>query len=225
MEVFIGTIMPVGFNFAPKGWAFCNGQLMSIAQNSALFSLLGTMYGGDGVQTFGLPDLRGRVVVGSQAQGPGLMNVAQGEMAGVNNVTVIGNGTAQVHLTAANVPAHTHPATMTMSGLTATTTLSAGTAGTGGAGIPAAGSVLTGATSSGGAANIYLPAGTAPTAPVDLGGISTTVTGSGTVTVDANTGGQPLVVPVVTQAQTSVMQPYTGLNFIIATEGIYPSRP
>lgn len=114
---------------------------------------------------------------------------------------------------------------MTMSGLTATTTLSAGTAGTGGAGIPAAGSVLTGATSSGGAANIYLPAGTAPTAPVDLGGISTTVTGSGTVTVDANTGGQPLVVPVVTQAQTSVMQPYTGLNFIIATEGIYPSRP
>ncbi|MEO7641328.1 MAG: tail fiber protein, partial [Ramlibacter sp.] len=57
MEAFMGTILPIGFGYAPRGWAFCNGQLMSIAQNSALFALLGTTYGGDGVQTFGLPDL------------------------------------------------------------------------------------------------------------------------------------------------------------------------
>ena len=71
MEPFIGQLMCVGFNFAPKGWAMCQGQLLSIAQNSALFSLLGTMYGGDGRVTFGLPDLRGRSPIG-MGQGPGL---------------------------------------------------------------------------------------------------------------------------------------------------------
>ena len=64
MEPFIGTIMPVGFNYAPKNWALCNGQLMSIVQNQALFSLIGTWFGGDGIKTFALPDLRGRTPVG-----------------------------------------------------------------------------------------------------------------------------------------------------------------
>ena len=60
-DQFIGQIQSFGFNFAPKGWMFCNGQLMSIAQNTALFSLLGTTYGGDGISTFALPNLQGRV--------------------------------------------------------------------------------------------------------------------------------------------------------------------
>lgn len=75
MDVYIGMIGLFGFNFAPKNWAFCNGQLMSIAQNTALFSLIGTTYGGDGITTFALPDLRGRVPNG-QGNGPGLSDYA-----------------------------------------------------------------------------------------------------------------------------------------------------
>lgn len=86
-----------GFNFAPRGWATCDGQLMSIAQNTALFSLLGTTFGGNGQTTFGLPDLRGRVP-NHQGQGPGLSSYTMGQMAGVENVTLL---TTQI-------PAHTH---------------------------------------------------------------------------------------------------------------------
>lgn len=225
MEAFIGTIMPVGFNFAPRGWAFCNGQLLPISQNAALFSLLGTMYGGNGTTNFALPDLRGRVPVGSQGAGPGITPVQQGELAGTNAVTVIGSGTSVVNLTAANLPAHTHPATMTLSSLTAATTVSVGT-GTNGSGTAVANNG--GLTSTGGgaaSAAIYLPASTAPTNPVNLGGVSTAISGSGTVTVDANTGGgTPLNAPVSTTAQASVMQPYLGMNYIICLEGIFPSR-
>ena len=97
MDSFIGTIMAVGFNFAPRGWMTCSGQLLSINSNSALFALLGTQYGGDGVNTFGLPDLRGRLSIG-MGQGPGLSRRVQGQSMGVENVT----------LTLAQTPAHTH---------------------------------------------------------------------------------------------------------------------
>jgi microcystin-dependent protein len=70
-EPFIGQIIMFGGNFAPRGWAFCDGQLVSITQNTALFSILGTTYGGDGRTTFGLPDLRGRVPL-HPGNGPGL---------------------------------------------------------------------------------------------------------------------------------------------------------
>jgi microcystin-dependent protein len=97
MEPFLGQIQLFGFGWAPKGWALCNGQLLSISANTALFSLLGTTYGGNGQTTFGLPDLRGRVPLG-QGQGPGLSSYDLGEMAGVENVT----------LTAAEVGRHNH---------------------------------------------------------------------------------------------------------------------
>ncbi|CAA6825741.1 MAG: Microcystin dependent protein [uncultured Sulfurovum sp.] len=84
MEPFIGQIMTVGFNFAPQGWAKCDGQLLSISQNEALFSLLGTIYGGDGRTTFALPDLRGRVAMGD-GQGPGLTSRRIGEKSGSEN--------------------------------------------------------------------------------------------------------------------------------------------
>jgi len=87
-EPFIGQIIQAGFNFAPRGYATCDGQLLSIAQNTALFSLLGTTFGGDGRVTFGLPDLRGRVAV-HQGQGPGLTNRTMGEMSGSETVTLI----------------------------------------------------------------------------------------------------------------------------------------
>ena len=227
MDAFMGTVLAVGFNYPPRGWLFCNGQTVPVQQNSAMFALLGTMYGGDGQNTFGIPDLRGRVVVGSQQQGPGLANVVQGEKAGSNNATVISNGTATISLTTANLPSHTHTATMSLSGLSATTNISVGTATTGGSAIAAAGSTLTSTPStppSSLSAAIYLPSGTAQTNPVLLGGVNTTVTGSGSVTNSNTGGGAPLTVPVVSSATISNMQPYLGLNYIIAMEGIFPSR-
>jgi microcystin-dependent protein len=86
-EPFLSEIRIFSFNFPPKGWALCNGQILPINQNQALFSLLGTMFGGDGRVTFALPDLRGRTAIGS-GQGPGLSNRLPGEEPGVENVTL-----------------------------------------------------------------------------------------------------------------------------------------
>jgi microcystin-dependent protein len=94
-------IILVPYNFAPRGWAFCAGQLLPISQNTALFSLLGTTYGGNGVTTFALPDLRGRVPIG-QGQGPGLSSYVLGEVDGVENVV----------LSVGQMPAHTHAITL-----------------------------------------------------------------------------------------------------------------
>ncbi len=97
MDGTIGEIRLFAANFAPKSWQYCNGALLAIRSNTALFSLLGTTYGGDGVTTFGLPNLAGRSAVGV-GQGPGLSYYDLGEMTGTNSVT----------LTMANLPAHTH---------------------------------------------------------------------------------------------------------------------
>jgi microcystin-dependent protein len=86
-EPFIGEIKIVGFNFAPRGWAFCSGTLLPISQNTALFSILGTTYGGDGRTTFGLPDLRGRSPMHA-GNGPGLSNRTLGQRSGVETVTL-----------------------------------------------------------------------------------------------------------------------------------------
>ena len=96
-EPLVGEIMYVGFNFCPRGWMEANGQLLAISSNTALFSLLGTTYGGDGRTTFALPDLRGRVPV-SAGQGPGLDPYSQGER----------GGREEVFLNSAQLPAHSH---------------------------------------------------------------------------------------------------------------------
>lgn len=96
-DPFIGEIRMAGFNFAPLGWARCEGQLVSIAQNTALFALIGTQFGGNGQTTFGLPDLRGRLPI-HRGQGPGLSPRSMGEVLGSEQVT----------LTAAQMPGHTH---------------------------------------------------------------------------------------------------------------------
>jgi microcystin-dependent protein len=96
-DPFIGTVMPWAPNFSPRGWALCQGQLLAIAQNSALFSILGTVYGGDGRTTFGLPDLRGRVAI-HPGNGPGLSPYLLGAQSGQETVA-LGTNT---------IPSHTH---------------------------------------------------------------------------------------------------------------------
>lgn len=171
-EPYLGEIRMVGFNYAPRGWALCAGQLMSIAQNTALFSLLGTMYGGDGRVTFGLPDFRGRAPL-SFGQGPGLQMYTQGEMSGSETVTLIST----------EMPMHNH--------LVATTA----TPGT----VNAPGNSFLAGTARGGVA-LYAPTSDGSTlAPQSVG-----LAG----------GNQP----------HNNMQPFTVVNFIIATNGIFPSR-
>lgn len=94
-EPFLGEIRVVGFNFAPKGWAFCDGQILPINQNQSLYSLLGTTYGGDGRTTFALPDLRGRAPL-HMGRGPGLSERKQGSKMGTETVT-LNTGTMPSH--------------------------------------------------------------------------------------------------------------------------------
>src|SRR5690606_34144905 len=97
MEEMIGIVKLFGGNFAPRNWAFCNGSLLPISQNQALFSILGTTYGGDGANTFALPDLRGRTPIG-QGTGPGLNPISLGEKSGIEYTT----------LYSATMPSHSH---------------------------------------------------------------------------------------------------------------------
>lgn len=110
MTPYLGQIMIFAGNFAPNGWAFCNGQLLNISQYAALFSLLGTAYGGNGVQTFGLPNLQSRLPV-DQGTGLGLSPYALGQIGGTNTVTI----------TTQTMPIHTHTLNATKSGATSTT--------------------------------------------------------------------------------------------------------
>ncbi|WP_342330300.1 tail fiber protein [Pedobacter sp. FW305-3-2-15-E-R2A2] len=103
MEEFIGVVKIFAGNYPPRGWQFCNGQILAIAPNTALFSLLGTTYGGNGSTTFALPDLRGRAPIG-WGQGPGLSNYVIGESSGSENTSILIN----------NMPAHNHVATSTL---------------------------------------------------------------------------------------------------------------
>lgn len=96
-DQFVAEIRMFGFNFAPRGWAFCNGQIMPISQNTALFSLLGTIYGGDGKNTFALPNMQGNAPL-QQGQAPGLSLYALGEETGTPNVSLLQT----------EMPAHTH---------------------------------------------------------------------------------------------------------------------
>ncbi|UTW68227.1 phage tail protein [bacterium SCSIO 12643] len=108
MEGTIGEVRMFGGNFAPRAWAFCEGQLLSIAQNQALFSILGTTYGGDGRTTFALPDLRGRSPIGP-GTGPGLTTRKLGQR----------SGTETNQLTQNQLPAHSHGTTVNLTGVVA----------------------------------------------------------------------------------------------------------
>jgi microcystin-dependent protein len=101
-DPFLAEIVMFGGNFAPRGWAYCDGQLLAISSNQALFSLLGTTYGGDGRTTFGLPDMRGRTAIGPRT-GPGLSSYTLGQRGGAETVT----------LTQQQMPSHNHTASTT----------------------------------------------------------------------------------------------------------------
>lgn len=168
----LGEIRMFAGNFAPRGWALCQGQLMSIPDNSALFSILGTTYGGNGTTTFALPDFRGRVPL-SSGQGPGLSNYSLGEQTGSESVTLVSS----------QMPIHNHTVNAVASGGTQAS--------------PTSGSL---AIESTGTSLNYSNA--APTSPMNSQMI-------------ANNGGS--------QPHTNI-QPVTCVNFIIALEGIFPSR-
>jgi microcystin-dependent protein len=155
---FIGEIVGFGGNFAPRNYSTCQGQLLSISQNTALFSILGTTYGGNGQTTFALPDLQGRAPIG-QGQGPGLQNYVLGQFGGTENTT----------LTTNNLPIHSHGATLNASTAKATSQ------------VAAAGSLLAKSVDTGGTAvpDIYVPAGTAG-AQVALGGLTIANAGGST---------------------------------------------
>ena len=174
IDPFIGEIIMFGGNFAPRGWAFCNGQLLSISQNTALFALLGTTYGGNGQTTFALPDLRGRVPMHA-GQGPGLADYSLGQRAGTESATLLVN----------NLPAHNH-------------SVNAATAAPSPAPLSPTGNFL---------------------APVARGAPPIYATGPGNTQMNAGmigiTGGsQPF----------PILQPYLTISFIIALQGIFPSR-
>ena len=193
---YIGQILQGGWNFAPRDTALCNGQAMSIAQNTALFSLLGTTFGGNGQTTFNLPDLRGRSMV-HWGQGPGLSFISLGEA----------SGTEQVTLLSSQMPQHTHAATFT-----STSTLGANAATKASLQAPANGAILArtkdGATPGPSLPLIYLPSGTAT--DVTLGGLNV----AGTVTNAIAGGSQPV----------GIRNPYQSVTHVIVMFGIYPSR-
>jgi microcystin-dependent protein len=159
-------------NFAPRFWAFCSGQLLPIAQNTALFSLLGTTFGGNGTTTFALPDFRGRVPVGT-GQGPGLSLVNLGERAGSPSVTLLST----------NLPAHNH------------------------------GGTLQGSSSQG-----------TSVSPTDARPATTNDATYSSTAAPVTIGGLQAASVVGSNQPVSIMQPYLGMNYIIALEGIYPSR-
>jgi microcystin-dependent protein len=188
-DTFVGQILVFPFNFAPQGFAMCQGQLIPIASNTALFSLLGTTYGGNGVTTFALPDLRGRVPL-KFGQGPGLSLYVEGEVGGAETVT----------LATTEMPAHAHA--VDVSGLTAAPkcTIAVANRATPFGSVPAFDS---------GAAVTYSSAG----ADSDMG--AGAIVMGGTLTAATAGASQP----------HGNRQPSLALNFCIALQGVFPSRP
>ncbi|GGH06949.1 phage tail protein [Mucilaginibacter phyllosphaerae] len=195
MDPLIGEIKMFAGNFAPKGWALCNGSLMSISQNSALFSILGTTYGGDGSSSFALPNLQGRTPV-HVGQGPGSY-YPLGAAVGTENVTILSQ----------QMPSHIHAATATVA---VNVSIDVNTT-TPNQGLAAGNYIGYNANPEDGTPLPFYS--DAPTANSQLKGV--TATGTSAVTVAAAGGNSPL----------NIVQPVLAVNFIIATEGIYPSRP
>ncbi|OYD82162.1 phage tail protein [Azospirillum brasilense] len=222
MEVYLGLIFPFTGAYAPQYTAQCLGQQMQVSQNQALFAITGAMYGGNGTANFNLPDLRGRVMVGSGTS-PYLNNLTlnPGNFGGVANNTI----------TLQNLPAHTHAATFTPSGSSTSATVTAAAA------IPV--STVVGASSTPAGGNNYLGAlrlndtvgagialegpyssGTAPSGSALVGSATGTVTMGGlTGTVSIAAGGG-----VTNPSSVNNMQPYLALTMLIVTAGIYPMR-
>ena len=194
MEVFIGTIQSFAFNFAPRDWALCEGQTLSLSQYQTLFALIGVTYGGNGQTTFMLPNLQGRLPLG-MGNGLGLTPRTIGEISGTENVTAIID----------NLPSHTH----TLAGLVANTTLQLANPASNPVNTPTTTNSFIGTSGTGpGSAAIY--SDQIGGSPVPLKGVSTTVSG----TISPTGGNTPM----------AVMNPFLAINFSIALQGYFPSR-
>jgi microcystin-dependent protein len=223
MDAFLGTILAWPIEYAPQDWVFCDGCSLNIRQYAALFALIGGQYGGDGKTYFKVPDLRGRMILGAYGQSP-LTRQLLGAKGGAESVSTVGTGAVNIVLTAANLPSHTHTASMKMD-LSAKTEIKVGTATAGGKTDATTLATLT-STPTGvqNSAAIYLPSTTEQAAPITLGGVSTTVTGEGTVGI-GNTGiGAPIPIPLSVTVTTATVPPYMALNYIICVAGVYPAR-
>lgn len=195
MDAFIAMIMAFAGSWEPRGWAFCMGQLLAISQNSPLFSLLGVAYGGDGVTTFGLPDLRGRAPIG-QGQAPGFSQYYIGQNGGAETVM----------LTLDNLPSHTHSADVSNLVITPSATTAAGTTN-----VP--GPTLV---------HAALPAtGVGPTASTIKG---YAVKNASTTLAPATVAGSVAIGMAGNNMPLATHDPYLVVTYVIALQGIYPSR-
>lgn len=209
-DAYFGQICIMAGSYCPQNTLPAEGQLLPISGNEALYSVLGTTYGGDARTNFALPDLRGRMPVG-QGQGPGLSQHNVGAKFGNETITQ----------TLAQMPQHMHTAVFTPSGGgsggSAATVSVLSTQGAGTLSVPQEGSMLAASLASGGSsANIYAPPGTTgPT--VKLGGVSGGggTSGGGTVTVGVMGGSQPM----------AIVPPEISIRYCIVTNGLYPERP
>jgi microcystin-dependent protein len=211
MDPFIGEIIMFAGTFAPRGWAFCDGQLLPIAANQALFSIVGTAYGGDGRATFALPDLRGRVPV-HPGTGPGLSTRKLGQRSGSETNTLLID----------NLAPHTHFATVSASSVPASLS--------GPVSIDISTNGAQGTEDS--PKNNYLAAGPTvgktpftPYSTTEDGTMMATQTGTATVQGNLDLSGIQ-VTNGSTGASTPInnVQPYLAINFIISLQGVYPSR-
>jgi len=199
---FIGQICTFGFNFAPRSWSFCSGQLLAVSSNTALFSLLGTAYGGDGRTTFGLPDLRGKAGVSAGRHPGSLYDWRVGQQAGT-----------EVHaMSLSELANHSHVAVFTAGSGDTNAEVSASTdAATQDA--PTEGAYL--AKNDGGrSSGVLMYREDAGTETVKLGGVTGGSGAGGSVDIQSTGGGTAF----------SLMQPTLVMNYCIATEGLYPSR-
>lgn len=211
MDPFVGEISYVAFNFAPEGWFQCDGQTLPVNQYAALFSLIGTTYGGDGVNNFKLPDMRGRVPV-HRGQRPGGSMFTLGQTGGAENTA----------LTVNNLPAHSHTAAATSAstsavapGASATSTLKAVNSDAdqkNAGGNSLANAKGLNSNYSAAAPNVSMNAASIETT---LSGLNITTTTSTNVSIGSTGNSQPF----------SIMPPYTVVNCIIAWQGVYPTRP
>ncbi|MDW3206892.1 MAG: tail fiber protein [Alphaproteobacteria bacterium] len=205
MDAFYGMIASFGFNFAPVNWAFCSGQTVSISQNQALYSLIGSYFGGDGRATFGYPDLRARVPVGSNMMGAaaGLTSFPLGTRYGIQTQ----------ELSTAHIAVHTHPATFEATGSTISVTVDA-SIDPATKRVPADGDYVGGQPALGTFPDMYV-ANNEVTGSVPLGGVSASISNvTGTVALE-KTG---------SNLDFQIVNPLQAVNYCICENGIYPSR-
>jgi microcystin-dependent protein len=228
MDPMLGMIFIVPWNWAPYGYLSCAGQTIAIQQYEALYSLIGTVYGGDGVTNFQLPNFTGRVPVGPDPTGAVLgQPLTLGHTMGNTSNTVNTTGMASVTLTTANLPAHTHAATFNGTGGSASASIAVPADPTGPANtnVPGKTAVLSVAKAGNTAVNIYNTAPNATTMTTLAPFTVLVPAGSGTVT-NANTGGGvPVPISMPLSVNVPVVQPSIAMNWIIAMNGLYPDRP